>query len=174
MITTSDPQVARRLRLLRNQGMDQRYANEIVGMNVRMTDVAAAIGRVQLSGLHERTDQRRQNAKFLDSRITGYVTPPVADSAEHVYHQYTMRVRSDRDAVRERLADHGVASAVYYPTPVHRLRPFLTATGHPGDWDLPETDLAAAEVLSLPVHPSLTHDELERVADAVNAVTSSG
>jgi dTDP-4-amino-4,6-dideoxygalactose transaminase len=174
MITTSDAQVARTLRLLRNQGMEERYANEIVGMNVRMTDLAAAIGREQLSQLHERTDQRRQNAKYLDSRINGCITPPVADHADHVYHQYTVRVRGDRDAVRDYLASRAVGSAVYYPTPIHRLRPFLAANGQPGTWDLPQTDLAAAQVLSLPVHPSLTHDELERVAEAVNAATSAG
>jgi hypothetical protein len=168
MITTADPEVARTLRLLRNQGMEQRYANEIVGANVRLTDVAAAIGREQLRQLPEWTQQRRANAKFLDSRITGVATPPVADAARHVYHQYTVRVPAGRDAVQQALTGRGVGSAVYYPTPIHRLRPFLTADGRPGPWELPETDRAAAEVLSLPVFPSLTPAQLERVADAVN------
>ena len=97
MVTTADPELARTLRLLRNQGMEQRYANEIVGANMRMTDVAAAIGREQLKRLAEWTEQRRANAKFLDSRITGVITPPVADAARHVYHQYTVRVPGDRD-----------------------------------------------------------------------------
>jgi perosamine synthetase len=167
MITTADPALARTLRLLRNQGMEQRYQNEIVGANMRMTDVAAAIGREQLKRLPGWTDRRRANAKFLDARITSLRTPPVADGARHVYHQYTVRVPHDRDAVRERLAAKGVGSEVYYPTPIHRLRPFLT-TGPA--WDLPETDRAAAEVLSLPVHPSLTDDELERIAGAVNTL----
>ena len=78
MITTADAGFARTLRLLRNQGMEQRYANEIVGANMRLTDVAAAIGRVQLGQLEGWTEQRRANAKFLDSRITGAITPPVA------------------------------------------------------------------------------------------------
>jgi dTDP-4-amino-4,6-dideoxygalactose transaminase len=169
MITTDDAELARTLRLLRNQGMEQRYANEIVGANMRLTDVAAAIGREQLRQLREWTEQRRANAKFLDSRITGMVTPPVADAARHVYHQYTVRVPGDRDAAQKFLADRGVGSAVYYPTPIHRLRPYLTEDGRPGRWDLPETDRAAAEVLSLPIFPSLTPDQLERVADAANA-----
>jgi perosamine synthetase len=168
MITTDDPQVARTLRLLRNQGMEQRYANEIVGANMRLTDVAAAIGREQLKQLPDWTRQRRANAKFLDSRITALVTPPVADAALHVYHQYTVRVPGDRDAVQQALAARGVGSAVYYPTPIHRLKPFLTEDGKPGPWDLPETERAAAEVLSLPVFPSLTSEELERIADAAN------
>jgi dTDP-4-amino-4,6-dideoxygalactose transaminase len=168
MITTGDAELARKLRLLRNQGMEQRYANEIVGANVRLTDVAAAIGREQLRQLPEWTEQRRANAKFLDSRITALVTPPVADAARHVYHQYTVRVPGDRDAAQQALSARGVGSAVYYPTPIHRLKPYLTADGKPGPWDLPETERAAAEVLSLPVFPTLTAEELERIADAAN------
>jgi perosamine synthetase len=170
MITTADAGFARTLRLLRNQGMEQRYANEIVGANMRLTDVAAAIGRVQLSQLEGWTEQRRANAKFLDSRITGAVTPPVSDGAKHVYHQYTVRVAGDRDGAQERLKELGVGSAVYYPTPIHKLKPYLTEDGKPGDWHLPETDRAAAEVLSLPIFPSLTPGELDRVADAVNTL----
>jgi perosamine synthetase len=167
MITTADPDLARTLRLLRNQGMEQRYQNEIVGANMRMTDVAAAIGREQLKQLPGWTEQRRANAKFLDSRITTVRTPPVADGVRHVYHQYTVRVPHDRDAVRDRLAAKGVGSEVYYPTPIHRLKPFLkTGSG----WDLPETERAAAEVLSLPVHPSLTENDLDRIAGAVNTL----
>ena len=169
MITTADPELARTLRLLRNQGMEQRYANEIVGANMRLTDVAAAVGRVQLEQLAGWTEQRKANAKFLDSRITTLVTPPVADGAQHVYHQYTVRVPGDRDAAQEQLKQLGIGTAVYYPTPIHRLRPYLTRTAA-GRWDLPETERAAAEVLSLPVYPSLTPAELDRIADAANSV----
>lgn len=168
MVTTADAELARTLRLLRNQGMEQRYANEIVGANMRMTDVAAAIGRVQLGQLGEWTEQRRANAKYLDSNITGMVTPPVADAARHVYHQYTVRVLGDRDAAQARLTELGIGNAVYYPTPIHRLKPYLTEDGKPGPWELPETERAAAEVVSLPVHPSLSQADLERIADAAN------
>lgn len=174
MITTADASLARTLRLLRNQGMEQRYANEIPGANMRMTDVAAAIGRVQLAQLPGWTEQRRANAKFLDSKITAATPPPVADAARHVYHQYTVRVHGDRDAVQRHLADLGIGSAVYYPTPIHRLKPFLTEDGRPGPWELPETDRAAAEVLSLPIYPSLTPNDLERVADAINSAETVG
>ncbi|WP_084961698.1 DegT/DnrJ/EryC1/StrS family aminotransferase [Thermoactinospora rubra] len=165
MVSTADPALARTLRLLRNQGMEQRYANEIVGANMRMTDVSAAIAREQLRRLPEWTEQRRRNAKTLDSLLTGVSTPRVADGAQHVYHQYTIRVPEGRDSLQTRLAGRGVGSAVYYPTPIHRLRPYLNR----GSWDLPHTDRAAAEVLSLPVHPSLTDTEIARVAEAVTS-----
>ena len=169
MITTGDAQLARTLRLLRNQGMEKRYANEIVGANVRLTDVAAAIGRVQLRQLPEWTEQRRANAKVLDSKITAMVTPPVADGAVHVYHQYTVRVEGDRDAASAKLTELGIGNAVYYPTPIHRLIPFLGEDGKPNPrWDLPETERAAREALSLPIYPSLTGEELDRIADAAN------
>jgi dTDP-4-amino-4,6-dideoxygalactose transaminase len=168
MITTADAGLARTLRLLRNQGMEQRYANEVVGANMRLTDVAAAIGRVQLTQLDGWTEQRRANAKFLDSAITELVTPPVADGAKHVYHQYTVRVPGDRDRAQEHLKARGVGNAVYYPTPIHRLKPYLDADGKPGRWELPETERAAAEVVSLPIYPSLTPAQLDRIAEAAN------
>jgi dTDP-4-amino-4,6-dideoxygalactose transaminase len=175
MITTADGQLARTLRMLRNQGMEQRYANEIVGANMRLTDVAAAVGREQLRKLPAWTEQRRANAELLDARLTGLRTPPVADRAHHVYHQYTVRVpgngRWDRDRVQRALAARGVGSAVYYPTPVHRLKPYQGDEGRrPRAWDLPETERASAEVLSLPVYPTLTADELERIVRAANAL----
>jgi perosamine synthetase len=174
MITTGDAETARTLRLLRNQGMEQRYANEIVGANMRLTDVAAAIGRVQLRQLAGWTEQRRANAKYLDSAITTLVTPPVADHARHVYHQYTVRVPGDREAAARIFAERGIGNAVYYPTPIHRLKPFLNEDGQPGPWDLPETEKAAAEVLSLPIFPSLTSRELERIAEAANSIEVTG
>lgn len=164
LISTADPDLARTLRLLRNQGMEQRYANEIVGANMRMTDVAAAIGRQQLTRLAEWNARRQANAKTLDSLIRSVPTPLVADGAKHVYHQYTVRIEGDRQAAMAHLAARGVGCAVYYPTPIHRLTPYAGS----GPWELPETERAAREVLSLPVHPALTEDELVRIAEAVN------
>jgi dTDP-4-amino-4,6-dideoxygalactose transaminase len=172
MITTGDAGLARTLRLLRNQGMEQRYQNEVVGANMRLTDVAAAIGRVQLTQLPGWTEQRQANAAYLDKNLTGVTTPPVAPGARHVYHQYTIRVAGDRDAFQAGLTERGIGSAVYYPTPIHRLRPFRTEDGKVGDWKLPETDRAADEVLSLPIFPSLTRDQLDRIVGAVNTVAA--
>jgi perosamine synthetase len=168
MITTADAEFARKLRLLRNQGMEQRYQNEIVGANMRLTDVAAAIGRVQLGKLAGWTERRRANAAYLDERLRGVVVPPVAEGARHVYHQYTVRVTGDRDALQAALRERGVGSAVYYPTPIHRLKPYLSADGTADSWKLPETDRAAGEVLSLPIFPALTTEQLDHIVDAVN------
>ncbi|GLW29552.1 DegT/DnrJ/EryC1/StrS family aminotransferase [Actinoplanes regularis] len=173
MITTGDAEFARKLRLLRNQGMEQRYQNEIVGANMRLTDVAAAIGRVQLGKLDGWTEKRRSNAAYLDANLKGVTVPVVAEGAKHVYHQYTIRVTGDRDAFQAGLTERGVGSGVYYPTPIHRLRPFLTEGGSVGPWKLPETDKAADEVLSLPIMPSLTDEDLERIVEAVNEVAGA-
>ncbi|MFC4337220.1 DegT/DnrJ/EryC1/StrS family aminotransferase [Salininema proteolyticum] len=173
IVSTDDAQLARTLRLLRNQGMEQRYANEVVGANMRMTDVSAAIGRVQLASLKEWTLQRQANAEFLNENISSVVTPHVAPGVSHVYHQYTVRVEGDRERFQEVLKDEGVGSAVYYPTPIHRLKPFWDVDQERGrTWDLPETEKAAGEVLSLPVHPSLSRSDLERIAQAVEKAGS--
>jgi len=169
MVSTNSAETARTIRLLRNQGMEQRYANEIVGVNMRLTDVAAAIGRSQLTRLGAWTERRRQIAARFDAEITSVVTPPVAPGARHVYHQYTVRVLADRDGFQERLTAAGIGNAVYYPTPVHRLKPYLLDGAADPRWVLPETEKAAAEVVSIPVHPSLTDAEVDRIIAAVNA-----
>jgi dTDP-4-amino-4,6-dideoxygalactose transaminase len=169
MVACATEGVARMVRLLRNQGMERRYENEVVGFNARMTDVHAAIGRVQLGKLADWTARRQANAAFLDANLSGVGTPAVADGAVHVYHQYTIRVPGDRDAFAAALAEeHGVGSGVYYPIPNHRLPSFgLTL-------DLPETERAAAEVLSLPVHPALSDGDLDRIVNAVNTLAKAG
>ena len=173
MVTTADETVARNVRLLRNQGMEKRYANELVGLNNRMTDIHAAIGRVQLKKVAAWTEQRQANAKFLNENLEGVVVPPVAPGAVHVYHQYTIRVQdTDRDRFMEALRDeYQIGSGVYYPIPNHRL-PSL-APFAPG-LDLPVTEKAAREVVSLPVHPSLSEADLERIVTAVNACAKAG
>ena len=162
MIVTDDDELARQAKLLRNQGMERRYENEVVGFNTRMTDIAAAMGRVQLGRLPGWNDARRKNAAVLDDGITGAVVPPVREGATHVYHQYTVR-SEDRDGLMAKLDEHGVGYGVYYPTPIHRLPSFQL------ELDLPETERAAREVLSLPVRPDLTEDELATIIEAVNA-----
>ena len=169
MISTASDEVARQCRLLRNQGMEKRYANEIVGFNTRMTDIHAAIGRVQLTKLAGWTEQRRSNAKFLDENLKGVIVPYVAPGAFHVYHQYTIRIMGhDRDAFAAEMTKRGVGNGVYYPTPVHRLPSF----GH--NFDLPETTRVTTEVLSIPVHPSLSKRDLETIVSVVNSIAAAG
>ncbi|WP_346959694.1 DegT/DnrJ/EryC1/StrS family aminotransferase [uncultured Arthrobacter sp.] len=169
MVTTSDPAVEHKLRLLRNQGMEKQYENEIVGFNARMTDLHAAIGRVQLTKVLAWTAQRQQNAAFLDAHLENVGTPAVKAGAGHVYHQYTIRVTEDRDGLAKALREeYNIGTGVYYPVPNHRLPSFNRTE------DLPNTETAAKEVLSLPVHPSLSQDDLERIVTAVNAVAKAG
>ncbi len=179
MITTADAELARRCRLIRNQGMEQQYANELVGLNNRMTDVAAAVGRVQLTRLAGWTAARRANAAALDAGLAdapGVVTPHVPPGYTHVYHQYTIRLEgasaAERDEVARVLREQWrIGTGVYYPIPNHRL-PSL-APYAPGV-DLPGTERAARECLSLPVHPSLSEADLERIVRAVGAAVTAG
>lgn len=169
MVTTGDDEIARRLRLLRNQGMERQYENEIVGFNARMTNLHAAIGRVQLTKLAAWTRRRQQNAAFFNDHLSGVVTPPVSPVATHVYHQYTVRVGEDRDGLAYALRnEYQIGTGVYYPIPNHRLPSFA------GSEELPETERAAKQVLSLPVHPSLSQEDLERVVSAVNTLVRAG
>ncbi|MEE1620711.1 DegT/DnrJ/EryC1/StrS family aminotransferase [Zafaria sp. J156] len=173
MVGVADPGIQRRLRLLRNQGMEAQYRNELVGFNNRMTDLHAAIGRVQLERLRDWTASRRANAAYLDAHLEGVGTPRVTEGATHVYHQYTIRLDGASAGDRDRFVaalkeEHGVGSGVYYPVPTHQLPSFRVSA------ELPHTAAAAAQVLSLPVHPSLDDGDLERIAGAVNTVARAG
>lgn len=172
MVACDTPELVRAVKLLRNQGQEVQYHNEVIGFNARMTDIHAAIGRVQLTKVDGWTAKRQQNAAYLSAGITAVPTPVTAPGAVHVFHQYTVRVADDRDGfVKALREEHGVGSGVYYPIPNHRL-PSL-APFAPG-LDLPETEKAAAEVVSLPVHPSLSRRDLDRIIAAVNAVAGAG
>lgn len=169
MVSTGDATVERNLRLLRNQGMERQYENELVGFNARMTNLHAAIGRVQLTKVLGWTAQRQSNARFLTENLEGVGTPAVAEGAEHVFHQYTIRVSGDRDGFAAALKDeYNIGSGVYYPIPNHRLPSFERTE------DLPNTEVAAREVLSLPVHPSLDEEDLDRIVTAVNKLAGAG
>lgn len=169
MVSVARPEVERLLRLYRNQGMERQYQNEVVGFNTRMTDIHAAIGRVQLTKVEAWTQQRIANAAFLSAHLEQVTTPPVAAGAVHVYHQYTVRIPADRDGFAKALREeHNIGSGMFYPIPNHRLAPF----GSPVD--LPATEDAARECLSLPVHPSVSQRDLERIVSAVNSLAKAG
>ncbi|KZM33911.1 DegT/DnrJ/EryC1/StrS family aminotransferase [Oerskovia enterophila] len=172
MVSCATEDIARNVRLLRNQGMERQYANEVIGFNARMTDVHAAIGRVQLTKVEGWTATRRSNADFLSAHLEGVVVPAVAPGATHVYHQYTIRVSEDRDRVVQALREeHGVGCGVYYPIPNHRLE---SLAHFAPDLHLPRTEEAAAQVISLPVHPSLSAEDLDRIVTSVNSVVKAG
>jgi perosamine synthetase len=171
MVVTDDAEIARTLRLLRNQGQEIRYQNEIIGFNTRMTDIHAAIGRVQLGKLPGWTAQRQANAAYLDANLKGVVVPHVAPGTTHSYHQYTIRIpggsAQKRDAFMVAINAKGVGCGVYYPTPIHRLPSFQL------DLHLPETELVIKECVSLPIHPSLTQSDLETIVSVVNEVAAA-
>ena len=169
MVSVANETVERNMRLYRNQGMEQQYHNEVVGFNTRMTDIHAAIGRVQLTKVDGWTKTRQSNAAFLSANLDGVVVPAVAEGAVHVYHQYTIRVAEDRDGLAKALKDeYNIGSGMFYPVPNHRLKPFQV------DVDLPVTEQAARECLSLPVHPSVDQAGLERIVEAVNKLAKAG
>jgi len=161
MVTTNDPAVADAVRLFRSHGMRRRYYHEVFGLNYRMTDLLAAIGLAQMKHLQTWNAIRASHARRLTSGLydSGLTLPAVRPGYTHVFHQYTVRVREDRDGFRERLKDEEIGSEVYYPVPVHQQQVYAGS-----DYArFPEAERAAREVLSLPVHPSLTDREIDRV-----------
>jgi dTDP-4-amino-4,6-dideoxygalactose transaminase len=148
--------------------MRTRYQFEMLGYNFRMTDLAAAIGLVQLAKLDRNTARRQAiaagyDAAFGELPIGLPITP---DGRTHVFHQYTIDVGGARDAILADLREAGVGADVYYPIPVHRQAYILERGLYA---DLPVTDAAAARTLALPMHPGLTDAEQDQVIEAVRA-----
>jgi len=171
MITTSQDAINEACRVIRSHGMRVRYYHDELGFNFRMTDIHAAIGLAQLGKLDQFNRRRQQNAAYYDATLKGVITPYVPEGCTHVYHQYTIRVGDGRrDALRDYLKEQGIGSEVYYPVPIHQQKFYTQELGY--HVSLPETEKAAAEVLSIPVHPSLTQPDLETVARAINQFTS--
>ena len=167
MITTTDPAIDEKSRVIRQHGMRVRYYHDELGFNFRMTDIHAAIGLAQLNKLDKFNDKRQANAKFLSENLKGVVTPFVPEGQTHVFHQYTIRVPDRRrDALRSHLQEKGVGSEVYYPVPIHQQTFYVGELGY--NQSLPETEYATTEVLSLPVHVGLSAGDLETIVTAVN------
>jgi perosamine synthetase len=163
MVVTDDEVIAERARRFVDHGRDDSYSHVSLGHNFRMTDLAAALGRVQLDRLPGFVEQRRANADRLTRAVadTAVVAPREPEDRRHAYHQYT--VRSDRRAaLRAHLSERGIDTGVYYPTPVHEQPAYDHVTR-----SLPAAERAAEEVLSLPVHPDLSGEELDRIAAAL-------
>lgn len=171
MLTTQDDEVAERARMIRNHGMSQQYLHEMVGFNFRMTDLMAAMGLIQLDNLPKWTAIRNNNASYYNETLKNVIKPLVRDNATHVYHQYTIRMPDgvDRDEVMKQIQAKGVGVRVYYPLPIHR-QPIFEKMGGYENIDLPQTEKATREVMSLPIHPLLTEAERERVAQVINEV----
>lgn len=167
MITTDDDHIADQCRLLRSHGMRRRYYYDMLGYNFRMTDIHAAVGIAQLARLEASTKKRQGNASYLSAKIESVVTPTVREGYGHVWHQYTIRVDRgrDRDAAVQQLADNGVGSGIFYPVPAHQHDYMREVVGN---LTFPIAEKAAAEVISLPVHPQLSQADLEKIVAEVN------
>jgi dTDP-4-amino-4,6-dideoxygalactose transaminase len=167
MITTDDPEVAENCRVIRQHGMRRRYYHDELGFNFRMTDVHAAIGLAQLGKLEQFNRARIAHAQYLSDHLCGVSVPIVPEGYRHVFHQYTIRVPNGRrDALAEHLRGRQIGVGIYYPVPIHKQTFYVQELGY--DQSLPESEKAAEEVLSLPVHPALSEQDLETIVDAVN------
>ncbi len=163
MIVTNDDGLNEQSRLLRNHGQKDRYEYTMVGYNFRMTDIEAAIGVEQLKKLDKNNAIRIKNAAYFSEKLADNVEVPyVIPDVKHVYHQYTLKTRS-RDTLQAHLRDQNIGSIIYYPQPLHQ---FETLKDYHRS-DLKNSEEIAKQVLSLPVHPKLTHDDLERITNSV-------
>ncbi|MBW3598618.1 MAG: DegT/DnrJ/EryC1/StrS family aminotransferase, partial [Planctomycetes bacterium] len=172
MLVTKSSQLASRLTLLRGHGMRPRYFHREVGINSRLDSLQAAVLNVKLRRLEQWTEMRRENAQryhelFTAAGLDSLVTIPAeAPEQRHVWNQYTIRVpEGARDSLREDLTEAGVGTEIYYPLPLHLQDCFHELGYRAGS--LPETEQAAAEVLSLPIYPELTAAEQETVVGQI-------
>lgn len=173
MITTDDEELAKKAQMFRAHGASERYHHDEIGYNFRMTDIAAAIGLAQLNVIDEFNNKRISNANYLNEQlkdVEGIVTPKSPDNYKHVYHQYTVRVeKGNRDDWVEFLTNKGIGTGIHYPIPLYN-QPIYKKLGIEGDCPLAEK--AADNVISLPVHPSLTKEDLDLVVDAVKEASA--
>src|SRR6266849_2231018 len=167
MVVSNSPELAARIRTLRNHGQTEKYLSSESGWNSRLDEIQAAILRVKLRHLSEWQSTRRSNAAEYTrqlQQLPGVMPPLQPEGFEHVYHQYTIRTEQ-RDALQQHLAARKIGSTVYYPHPLH-LQPLYASLGHkPGDF--PHAERAAQEVLSLPMYPELRKDQIARVVEAI-------
>ncbi len=171
MITTDNKNVAERARMIRSHGSKQRYFHEMLGYNLRMTDIAAAIGLVQLQKLDKFNITRISNARYLSGKlnnIKGLRLPAIDKRCGHVFHQYTVRVNSStisRDEVVSFLNKKGIGTGIYYPLPIHK-QPYYKEIGF--NDSLPVSEKASFEVVSLPIHPAINKTDLDMISEAIS------
>jgi len=164
MITTNDDSLAERVRMLRNHGQKERYLHVELGWNFRMTNMAAAIGLVQLRKLNKANEMRRANARFYNEALEDKVLTPYEDPrAKHVYHQYTIRVKNREKLIGE-FRREGIGFGIYYPRGNHQ-QPIMQKLGFMAR--LPVTEKLCKEVISIPVHPLITEEDREKIAKVI-------
>ena len=164
IVIFKDSHPARLARLLRNQGMEARYMNEVIGFNFRMSEISAAIGISQLNKLHKLTEMRRANAMFYQQKLSSSIVPFVPKGCYHVYHQFTLTFENSRDKVKEELETIGIPSMIYYPTPVHKLPSYGSEISQP------IAEKVCRQVLSIPISPSLSKRNRSFIANSLNDI----
>lgn len=162
MVTTNNEELAQKISMLRDHGRTDKYLHEMLGLNFRLSEIPAAVGRQQLKHLNEWTESRRRVAAIYHQLLEGMVeTPTEADWAKHVYHLYVIQTK-DRDGLNKHLNEHGISTGIHYPVPVHK-QPCMEA----GNQYLPVTETCVDNILSLPMHPQLTVEQIEYVAEKI-------
>ncbi len=170
LCTTSDPELAESMRVLRVHGGKPKYFHALIGGNFRIDELQAAVLRVKLKYLDDWTEGRQRNARFYDRAFAEQVpaprvvTPPAPERGRHIYNQYVVRVER-RDALREFLAKRQIGTEIYYPVPLHLQECFAYLGYRRGE--LPQSERAAAETLALPIYPELTEAQLAAVVASV-------
>lgn len=163
ILTTSDDEIAARLRRLRAHGGANEYEHEEVGINSRLDELQAAVLNVKLPSLDKWSDERAHKAEIYTKLLNdaelrfALVTPTVRADGRHIFHQYVIRVPGNRDALMDHLKTHGVGSKIYYPIPLHLQKCFAYLGYKQGD--LPESEAAADETFALPAYPELTEEQ---------------
>ncbi|HZG54522.1 MAG TPA: DegT/DnrJ/EryC1/StrS family aminotransferase, partial [Pyrinomonadaceae bacterium] len=175
-VVTDDAEVARRVRLLRDHGSEQKYRHDIIGYNFRLEGLQGAVLNVKLKHLDNWNDLRRQHAARFGELLAAAQTsgalalPEELPYARHIYHLYVVQTNA-RDELQKHLAAAGVQTGIHYPVPVH-LQPAYRSLGHRAG-DFPEAERQAARVLSLPMFPELTGEQIARVAEAIRSFAGS-
>jgi dTDP-4-amino-4,6-dideoxygalactose transaminase len=174
MITCNDARLAEKARIIRSHGAKVKYYHDTIGFNMRMTDIGAAIGLAQLKKVDAFNKKRIENAEYLTGLlkdVEGIVTPGVRRDCRHVFHQYTVRVTDQfpvsRDELSRELSKAGIGNSVFYPVPIHQQEVYRQL-GY--DERHPIAERASKEVISLPVHPSVTKEDVEQVAAAIQEI----
>lgn len=167
IITTNDEEIAEKLRLLRNYGSKKKYHHDSIGYNRRLDTLQASVLRTKLRHLDSWSAARRRNAAAYTERLadTHLILPKEADGVEPVYHLYVVRT-DRRDELMAHLAARGISAIIHYPIPIHQ-QPAYAHLGHKTG-DFPITEAYAGQILSLPMFPELTNDDIDYIVDAVN------
>jgi dTDP-4-amino-4,6-dideoxygalactose transaminase len=169
-VVTNNPQLAEKVRLLRDHGSRKKYEHEIVGHNFRLDTIQAAILNIKLKHLNAWNEARMRNAQYYTaalSNVSGLLTPSV--TTHSVFHLYVVRVKN-RKAVQESMNAGGVQTGIHYPTPIH-MQPAFSYLGY-GKGDFPVSESAASEILSLPMYAELTQPQMDRVIEALKTAVS--